>query len=228
MNGQSADDGSGKPQLVHASRADGEAEEALDAADLVDGLINLRRTPTLLVDRAARLITANKAGRATLAEGYDWKLGGANDVRRSTPNATGTLHAIIARVAAGTTRTLSRYAEYYATAGGQQQLIVYSKVAPSVCDGTEPQRAAVLVAINHGLYRHVPCDADLFIDAFAMTPTEARLSLALLEGHTLQSFAKMTGVRISTVRWHLRNALSKCNCSGQREFVRLLGSIIDV
>ena len=88
-------------------------------------------------------------------------------------------------------------------------------------------RPVVLLSLNHGQVRQLQQGCRLLSDTFALTPAEARVAMALLDGMTLQSYSQQARVRISTVRWHLRNALAKTGCANQRDLVRLTIALID-
>lgn len=198
---------------------------------LAEGLIALRAWPSMVVDKCARLLAANAAARQLLAEATDWIAGADNQLQCGEPGATAMLHARVSDIATATSTSPARYAEFYSAADGSEVLVVFARIAGGD-DASEAACAhtveAVLITVNDGKWRHSKCDARLLIETFELTPTEARLALSLLEGQTLQSFADGADIRISTARWHLRNALAKCNCSGQRDFVRLMRSIIEV
>ncbi len=198
---------------------------------LAEGLIALRAWPSMVVDKSARILAANAAARQLLAEANDWIAGTDNQLQCGEPGATAMLHARVSDIAAATSNSAARYAEFYSGSDGTEVLVVFARIAGGddasgvACDHTA---GSVLITVNDGKWRHSQCDARLLIETFELTPTEARLALSLLEGQTVQSFADASDIRISTARWHLRNALAKCNCSGQRDFVRLMRSIIEL
>jgi DNA-binding CsgD family transcriptional regulator len=58
-----------------------------------------------------------------------------------------------------------------------------------------------------------------------LTRTEAEILLALCAGRTAEAVAESRGVRVSTVRWHVRNALGKLGVGSLREAAWQLGAL---
>ncbi|MEE4381580.1 MAG: helix-turn-helix transcriptional regulator [Pseudomonadales bacterium] len=58
-----------------------------------------------------------------------------------------------------------------------------------------------------------------------LTRTEAEIVLALCAGRTAEAVAEARGVRVSTVRWHVRNALGKLGVGSLREAAWQLGAL---
>lgn len=79
----------------------------------------------------------------------------------------------------------------------------------------------VLSPISH---RRVPT-ARQIMQAFGLSPAEARLARAVASGETLQHYAEECGVRMPTVRTQLREALRKAGAHRQADLSRLILSI---
>ena len=62
-------------------------------------------------------------------------------------------------------------------------------------------------------------------ELWGLTPTEARLALALTAGQSIKAFAEAEGCSWHTVRTHLRNTLRKCGCGRQLDLVQLVQSL---
>lgn len=77
---------------------------------------------------------------------------------------------------------------------------------------------AALVVIGGARRTRVPL-ADL-MSAFRLTPAEARLLAALVEGGTLLTYAKDNAIAIETVRVHLRKVLAKTGSTRQADAIR--------
>lgn len=153
-------------------------------------------------------------------DGRDWSLNSARTLVHREAQTTITLHARIRSLVADENSGRSTFL----VGGDDERTIVSLKLiandpAPAACWCNEP---FVLVSIVDGQRNHDQQDLDLLTNVFALTPAEARLALALVDGLSLQSYSDRTGVRITTVRWHLRNALAKTGCASQRDFVRLI------
>ncbi|MCB1518994.1 MAG: hypothetical protein KDJ37_00290 [Hyphomicrobiaceae bacterium] len=198
--------------------------------DLVDGLLDLRVWPTMIVTEEARLVAANGAARAMLQQRTDWLIGPAGELRCSWASSTSEFHDRVKAVAAATAPVDMRYAECVTTTAGGRAVLMIARIGggghQATDEACETGPAHILVTWSDGTWRPNQSVCDMLVSAYRFTPTEARLSLALLEGHTVKGFAAATGVKTSTVRWHLRNILSKAECAGQRDLIKLLMSVI--
>ena len=63
-------------------------------------------------------------------------------------------------------------------------------------------------------------------ELWGLTPTEARLALALTAGQSLHTFAEAEGSSWHTARTHLRNTLRKCGCGRQVDLVQLVRALV--
>jgi DNA-binding CsgD family transcriptional regulator len=202
------------------------------ARAVVGALLNVRAWPTLLVDAAARVMAANDAAMALVDGHADWIAGSVEGFRHRDAATTTELHARIRALAESRSPAMPRTAYFVEQSNGQQTLVTMARVQLAGSDDAEDtlclgRSIAVLVTLHQGGRRQLEQSCQLLADSFALTPAEARLAFALLDGSSLHTYAEQTGVRISTVRWHLRNALAKTNCGNQRDLVRLLTALID-
>jgi DNA-binding CsgD family transcriptional regulator len=87
--------------------------------------------------------------------------------------------------------------------------------------GVGPERPAVMVLISDpaGLPENA---IGRLREAFHLTPTEARICLALASGEELTAAAEQLGMTAGTARTHLKHVFSKSETSRQSELVRLL------
>jgi len=58
--------------------------------------------------------------------------------------------------------------------------------------------------------------------AFQLTPAEASLATALVQGVTLREYSERANVKISTVRWHMKNIYERTETRSQSELVCLI------
>lgn len=202
----------------------------VDAWSIVEGLIDARTWPTILVDCAARVLAANPAAISLLEADGDWQVGRNDDLRNSTPATTAEIQACIRSLIENPEPDVKRIARFAVQDDGQQTLIMMTRVEPrpDAHGGSRTCTAhAVLLTIYESNQRETEQSTKTLYDLFALTPAEARVAFALLDGMSLQAFSNSAGVRLSTVRWHLRNALAKTNCANQRDLVRLLMALVD-
>ncbi|MBU2582413.1 MAG: helix-turn-helix transcriptional regulator [Alphaproteobacteria bacterium] len=59
-------------------------------------------------------------------------------------------------------------------------------------------------------------------DLLGLTPVESEIAATLVSGSTPAYYASRMGVKISTVRWHVRNIFRRTDCKSQTEFVALV------
>lgn len=62
-------------------------------------------------------------------------------------------------------------------------------------------------------------------DLFGVTPAEGRLARALVNGQSVEAYAVSAGIKISTVRTHLRALLIKTGAARQSALVQLIAAI---
>ncbi|MDD3799027.1 MAG: helix-turn-helix transcriptional regulator [Novosphingobium sp.] len=87
-----------------------------------------------------------------------------------------------------------------------------------VCSKTQPAMAVFL----RDTYSRTSMDSGELSQFFGFTAAEARLSVELASGRSLDEAAHALGIRRNTARAHLRSIFSKANVSRQTELVRLL------
>lgn len=66
---------------------------------------------------------------------------------------------------------------------------------------------------------------DLAVQTFALSPSQTKLAIGLLEGQSLSSFSETTGVTLNTARTHLKRMFEKVGVSSQAGLVRALISL---
>lgn len=194
-------------------RADS-AAEALDCLTL--GI--------LFVDQRARVLLANRAAEALLAQadGIGVDAAGLCAARQTETSA---LRRIIVR-AADHTRVNGR--------GGSLQLerpsmrrSLLVMVAPlgrsSSAWMPQPRPAAIVLVSDPESACNPPLDALRML--FGLTPTEAAVALAVAEGRGVKDAADALGISSATVRWHLQRVFDKTGTARQAELARVVGSL---
>lgn len=68
----------------------------------------------------------------------------------------------------------------------------------------------------------IPAPQEIFRKLYGLTPTEARLSSALLQGKNVTQVAREYHIKVSTVRSHLKSIFLKTGANRQSELVRIL------
>jgi DNA-binding CsgD family transcriptional regulator len=70
--------------------------------------------------------------------------------------------------------------------------------------------------------RHVDVAATRISAVFPLTPAEAQVARALLDGQSTEELADRLGITVQTARTHVKRVLQKTECRRQSELVRLL------
>lgn len=60
---------------------------------------------------------------------------------------------------------------------------------------------------------------------FRLSPAQASLVMALYEGQSFEDIAAVRGVKVSTLRTHWTQVLSRTGAKGLRDLIRLLGTL---
>ena len=92
--------------------------------------------------------------------------------------------------------------------------------------GTET--IGMLVLANDDQPRQVVPDPLVLASMFSFTPAEARVAAHLIAGAAPKQIAAALDVGMPTVRFHIRQLLSKCRCQDQRQLVRRLSEALEV
>lgn len=196
---------------------------------LANVLLELRPCPTLLLNVDGHVVGANSSAERKISTSADW-LHIANSGIRCRNSK---LLSLLEQMVAANPATGARRACMITWADETQTMTVVSRLTQQA--GEDPEHWSprcneclddlfVTVLYDHPM--HIPADQQsLLVDAFGLTPTESRLAQALLDRQSLNDFAKASRLKISTVRWHLRNILEKTRCANQIDLIRLLASI---
>jgi CRP-like cAMP-binding protein/DNA-binding CsgD family transcriptional regulator len=85
----------------------------------------------------------------------------------------------------------------------------------------ENRRAAAVLFISDPDLA-IPGPQEIFRKLYGFTPTEARLSSALLQGKNVMQVARELHIKVNTVRSHLKSIFLKTGANRQSELVRIL------
>jgi DNA-binding CsgD family transcriptional regulator len=97
---------------------------------------------------------------------------------------------------------------------------LHLRIAP-VLPGLRAQRAVALATL-HGEARVLPGAVDLLVDLFGLLPSEARLAVAIADGHSLADSADLLELTIETARNYSKRIFAKTGTQGQPDLVRLV------
>jgi DNA-binding CsgD family transcriptional regulator len=98
--------------------------------------------------------------------------------------------------------------------------VVIQAIFPYDGGGSIPGSVHLLLGLDPELRRVPP--RELLTQAFGLTPVEADVASGIVFGKTLAEIAADRGVKIETVRVHLKRSFSKTHTHGQAELTGLL------
>jgi len=85
--------------------------------------------------------------------------------------------------------------------------------------------AAMIITIGSGVGEGPVLGIDRVAQWFGLTPTEARVVSALVDGQTPQDYATRNGVSVNAVRFHLKHIFIKTQTSSQAQLVARIGQM---
>lgn len=188
------------------------------AADHRGSMLERVATGVLVVDAAGQLLEANRAARIILGRGDGLMLSRAGRVRADDRPADAELRAILAgNRAPGPTivcvpradRTIG-YALRLTAAGNQGSAVPDSVWVVQIAEDFLPA-GDLEQTLAHTL---------------GLTRPSAKLTIALINGETLQSYAQQAGISQNTAKFHLRAAFRVTNTRRQSELIRLAVSML--
>lgn len=196
---------------IHRERPPREGAEG----EILGMVLETLTVPIAVVDRSARAVYCNAAGRALLG-------------------SRGPLRLSEGRVTAAPDVQKRLYAAIGAATNAvppQSQVLV---LAGDDTDGRLAQRTAVVMPVPgvEGMAlivcgsAHQPMGMlDLMLSELGLTPTERRLTERLVGGESLDDAAHQIGIKVTTARSYLRSVFEKTGASRQSELVSLALSL---
>lgn len=194
------------------------AAEAATFADILDGL----SAGMFLVDADGRIVHANAAAHAMVAEG-DFLAAAGGRIVAKDPQADLALRAVFAAsshgdaavgtrgisVPLGVTRNERRIAHVLPlTSGSRRQT------------GRSHKAAAALFV--HSAAFEAPSPPEVISKAYRLTPTELRVLLAVVEVGGVPEVAEALGIAETTVKTHLGRVYAKTGAGRHADLVKLL------
>ena len=218
------------PHLGRAMRVHVRLEEARVRADGAAEALDRLAFGVVLVDRRARVVLANRAAEAMLAQG-DGIGADASGLRAATPVQTAALRRLVARAAdraciagRGGALRLDR-----PSLGRPLSVLVapIHAAAEGVAWLPDPRPAAI-VFMSDPEQRH-RSSASYLREIYGLTVAEAAVAGSIAKGQGVKDAAEALGVAPSTLRWHLQRVFDKTGTARQADLVRLverLGAVV--
>ena len=176
----------------------------------------------ILLDRKARILFANKAARLLDGEQGPLRLR-QSKVAHVSPSHSRRLNDAVQSALQGTPMA----AIAVPRADGSQLTILASSVRAQdvdrLADASLKGAAVLLFIVDAANKAGIP--ATVLMDAYGLTPAEAKVALAISSGLSIPETAKALGLSPNTIKTQLRSVSSKTGLTRQAELVRLLASI---
>jgi DNA-binding CsgD family transcriptional regulator len=177
----------------------------------------------VLLDRAARVVFANAAARAMTA------CDGPLRLRNSIVTAVSQMHSqrlgelIDAALSGMPVGTMSLAHPH----DGRLLTVLASSVRSRDIDrfGSLGMRDVAAMLIIHDPARPLETPVEWVVDAYRLTPAEARVALCAASGATIPETAHRLNVSPNTVKTHLRKVFAKTGTSRQTELARLMATM---
>lgn len=196
------------PHVVRATRIARALTMAREASEAYQGFLDAIALPMLVIDRDARLVFSNTAGRRLLERGAIFQLDQNSQLCMSEPRATKSIYSSVAGVERNAVPTGLRVDD-----GDGSISLCVAPFRPSMADATEADRdlydARQLFAIFAGTQDEVPVHPGLLIDTFDLTRREAEVCALVMRGLTPADIAAQTGRAEKTIRNQIQLAYTK-------------------
>jgi DNA-binding CsgD family transcriptional regulator len=169
------------------------------------------------LDAEARLRWASRRAREILGRRDGLALD-AQGLRAASPAEGAALRQAVAEAAAGG-GPVSRILTLHRASGKRP----YGAMLAPLRAGSHGSARGALVALFLNDPEGEACtDVDAVRELHGLTPTEARIAAALANGRSPEETAGALGMRLSTLRHHLKHVFAKTETSRQASLVRLL------
>jgi DNA-binding CsgD family transcriptional regulator/PAS domain-containing protein len=213
------------PHFGRAFQLAGRFTEAMDQrATLALGVERLRQA-VLLLDRAGRVVWANAAGRDLLRRDDGISLSGQRLRFRGLGEAAAFERARrVVRLGVGLTTPAGSLTLPVARPSGRPNYVIEVFETPPAVVAAFGSTSKLLVMI-HDPDVVAEGRADVWRAMFGLTEAETRVARGLQRGLGDEAIAQALGVKVSTVRSHIREVLEKTGARSKLELAHLLTSV---
>jgi DNA-binding CsgD family transcriptional regulator/PAS domain-containing protein len=209
------------PHFQRAARVMQRVEDAGMMLDAASDVLEQNASGVFLIDRAGRIVFANRRARSLAQSGEGLALR-HNRVEAVNSQEDATLRRLIAGATGkGESSDAPRAGGMRLSRGrGKPDLSLavgpLSAISPWRDDGPA---AFILVTEPNGASAR---SSRLLQQIFGLSAAEVRVAQRLMLGETPEEAAASLGIKISTLRWHLASLYRKTDTRRQAELVRLL------
>jgi CRP-like cAMP-binding protein/DNA-binding CsgD family transcriptional regulator len=182
----------------------------------------LDRLPTgvVLVDENRKIILANKSAKSVADQGKGLIIK-RNEIHAVMNSDNRKLQELIRRASAkGSAEEIGGALMVSRGSQARSLPILISPLASREYSFNNQTAAAALFISDPDLA--IPGPQEIFRKLYGLTPAEARLSSALLQGKNVGQVAKEFEIKVNTVRSHLKSIFLKTGANRQSDLVRIL------
>lgn len=213
------------PHLQRAARITHHFDEAQLRLDAMTEVVELNRSGVILVDRAGRVVFANRAARAMAQRNDGWTLR-RDRIELAAPRD----QSALLRLIAGALRRPDLPVDAprggvmrLARPSGQPDLIAVVVPLRLEYAWTGAAPMAYVVISDPSAVTQPP--ETMLHQLFGLSMAETRVALAVMLGDSPAQVAERLGIKLTTARWHLASVFRKTGTTRQAELVRLLLSL---
>lgn len=174
----------------------------------------------IVVDAAGRLLFSNTVAEKLLQKGQGITVSHGH-LRAQSADRNQVLQRTIREAVAGFTGRSSHAGMLVLPRRDALPLSLLVCPAPGHRLGADLLQATAIIFVNNPDDRITPSEAAL-VAQFRLTPAEARLTAALLDGEHIDDYALRTGLSPHTVKTQLKAAFAKTGCGRQSDLMRVV------
>jgi DNA-binding CsgD family transcriptional regulator len=186
---------------------------------LLDELLEGLSVAVIAVSADGRIMFANGAGEAQMRAG-EGILNSHGNLRPQHPHQTAALSLLIRSAAmnrASATRSGGQI--NLVCSNGTELPVLITPLTQADVHCRTPLHAATLLFANRRKQAILPKSLSR---RFGLTPAQANLLAALINGHSLADYARDRNVSVGTVRTHLKQLFAKTGQRRQSDLIRLV------
>jgi DNA-binding CsgD family transcriptional regulator len=174
----------------------------------------------MVVDAAGKLLFSNTVAERLLQKGQGITVSHGH-LRAQFADRNPLLQQTIRAAIAGFTGRSSHTGMLVLSRRDALPLSLLVSPAPGHRLGADLLQATAIIFVNNPDDRITPTEAALATQ-FRLTPAEARLTAALLDGEHVDDYAQRTGLSPHTVKTQLKAVFAKTDCGRQSDLMRVV------
>lgn len=207
------------PHVAQALRLADQLQQSAKKSEAMERLLDRVRPALVICDDQANVIWANHNAQQVIKSADVLKVIGGR-ICSLSHDRTQALHALIRNAAQHADAVEKR-----CVALDDQGLTPTHLMVMPLQGGPDGRENRVALLITRAA-RPFEIPAKLLEKLFRLSPAEARLSKAIVEGGSVNSYALINGLAEGTVRFQLKQVLAKTGSPRQSDLVRLICSTL--